>query len=448
MLNPLPLPLNTPEITQQLPGGLLRRSVLPNGVRVLTEAIPGSRSASIGFWIGVGSVDEQETSANLAGSLGSTHFLEHLLFKGTATKSAYDIASAFDRMGADHNALTAKEHTCYHAKVRDADLPRALSLLTEMVCASVLDKNEFETERGVILEELAMAADDLSDVAHEKFFETVLAGDPLAWPIGGTPEIIRAVDRDSVWQHYQSRYTPGALVVTVAGAVNHDAFVAQLAAELDKIGEKWATSNSGAPLPRRKIEQNLDIESLPFLPVQRDSEQVHLLLGGQSFVKLDERRFAISLLNSILGGGMASRLFQEIREKRGLAYTTYSFNASYSAGGAFGIYAACAPENAQQVAQIVDDELAKIASEPVADAELERALGQISGSSTLGLEDSEARMARLGYAELGSGEFWELEASLARLNAVTKADITAVAADLREQAGSRVVVGDIQKAGF
>ncbi len=459
-------PLNEPDLTADLGGALMRRTVHPSGLRVLTEHMPGARSATVGFWVGVGSRDEQAERGDAPGSLGSTHFLEHLLFKGTPTRDAYEIATSFDRIGAENNALTAKEYTCYYAKVRDVDLDGAVDTLADMVTNSLLDPAEFENERGVILEELAMASDDLADVASERFFEAVMGIDhPLGRPIGGYPETIRAARRDDVYAHYVSHYDPSTLVVTAAGAVDHDRLVEQVLRALQRADERWRIDRDRAPKRRtgdsfsREVNRTVanegehagspaqEVTSAPSLHVtERESEQINLLIGGTGLRSGDPRRFAFGLMNSVLGSGMSSRLFQEIREKRGLAYTAYSFGASYSDGGAFGMYAGTMPENAAAVADLAEAELRRIADEGITEAERERALGQIAGSSALALEDSDTRMGRLARAELGTGEFLTLDTSLARFEAVTGDEIRSIAATIAAQPLVRVAVGDVSRS--
>ena len=448
MTEPIKIPFLDAEFQYELNGSVIKRTLLPNGLRILTEQLPGARSVTIGFWVGVGSRDEQAVSAAAPASLGSTHFLEHLLFKGTATRSAYEIAEGFDRIGADNNALTAKEYTCYHAKVRDSDLPQAVKLLSDMVYSSVIDAGEFETERGVILEELAMAADDLADVAHEQLFSAVLGDHPLGRPIGGTPEMIRGARRDDVWQHYQNHYGANSIVITAAGGVVHEELVELVTEALKTTSDRWGLDSSADPVPRRTIGTVAEVTTAERAVVQRESEQVHVLLGSPGLIIGDENRFSFALMNSILGGGMSSRLFQEIREKRGLAYSTYAFGTSYSDSGVFGMYAGCAPEKAEQVVGLMRDELAKLATTEISDEELSRALGQLAGSSALALEDSETRMARLARAELTQGELWDIDASLERLEKVTKADIVALASDLVSRPQSLVVVGAAAKTGL
>ena len=454
MPQPIMLPLDQPELTAELNGSVVRRTVHPSGLRVLTEHMPGARSASIGFWVGVGSRDEQGDQHDAPGSLGSTHFLEHLLFKGTPTRDAMDIATSFDRIGAESNALTAKEYTCYHAKVRDADLDHAVTVLTDMVANSVLDEDEFENEREVILEELAMAADDLADVASEQFFEDVMEDHPLGRPIGGTTETIRAAQRDAVQHHYEARYDTSTLVVTAAGAVDHDQLVSLVVRELAKSGkERWDTGRSARPV-RRVVDgapsarSAADSESrAPRLAVtERPSEQINLLVGTRGFHASDSRRFAFGLMNSVLGGGMSSRLFQEIREKRGLAYTAYSFGASYSDAGLFGMFAGSAPQKADDVISLARAELQKLAESGISEEEYERAIGQISGASALALEDSDTRMARLGRSELGTGEFWDLDATLEQFAAVSSEDIRSVASVLTRRPLTVVAVGEVSRS--
>lgn len=451
MSDVLALPLDQAELSAELGGAFMRRTVHPSGLRILTERVPGARSASIGFWVGVGSRDEQAERGDAPGSLGSTHFLEHLLFKGTPTRTAYEIATSFDGIGAEHNALTAKEYTCYYAKVRDADMEQAVTVLADMVTSSMLDEDEFENEREVILEELAMASDDLADVANERFFEAVLGAHPLGRPIGGLPEMIRAARRDDVDRHYRDRYLPSTLVVTVAGAVDHDQLVAQVLEALAASNEpRWHPDTISAPAARRaRVDTTGDAGTDRVVDVvERPSEQVNLLVGSRGFIGGDDRRFAFGMMNSVLGGGMSSRLFQEIREKRGLAYTAYSFGASYSDGGLFGMYAACAPQKAVDVVELSIAELGKIASDSITVEEQQRALGQIAGSSALALEDSDTRMGRLARAELGTGELIDLDASLARFASVTRDEIAEVAQTLAARPLTVVAVGEVSRSGL
>ena len=434
-------PLDLAELSFRAAGeSLVRRSILPSGVRILSEHVPGSRSLTIGYWVAVGSRDEQP------GHIGSTHFLEHLLFKGTQTRSALDIAISFDSVGGEHNAMTAKEYTCYYAKVQDRDLSMAVEVLTDMLTSSLLDPAEFETERGVILEELAMADDDPADVASERFFEAVLGDHPLGRPIGGSPETIQAATRAAVWEHYRANYRPQDLVVTVAGAVDHDVLVAEVTRALARAG--WDLGEYAAPVGRRADRPAIISQGEPVTIVRRPLEQANLLLGVPGLVASDDRRVTISVLNSIFGGGMSSRLFQEVREKRGLAYSVYSFAPTYSDAGIFGMYAGCTPAKAGQVAELMLSELHRLAEHGVTADEMKRAAGQLSGASALALEDSDTRMSRLGRSELTLGEFADLDESLRRLSLVTADDVLELAAELASGPLSVAAVGALEEDVF
>lgn len=412
-------------------GALIRRSVLPGGVRVLTEHIPGMRSATIGAWVGVGSRDETPAHA------GSTHFLEHLLFKGTGTRTALEIAEAFDRVGGEHNAMTGKEYTAYYARVLDADVRMALEITLDMVTSSRIDAADFEMERTVILEELAMNEDDPGDVAGERFAEAILGDHPLGRPIGGTPQIIRAVRRDAVWAHYREHYVPRGLVLAAAGGVDHDD-VCALAIEALSRGD-WDLSTPAVPRPRRDTTAAVNATLTPSLEIERPDEQVNMIVGTLGYKATDPERAAVGVYNAILGGGMSSRLFQEVREKRGLAYSVHSFPSPSAETGLFGMYAGCAPERAGQVLDLMVAEFERMATGVTA-AELERAKGQIVGSTVLRLEDSYSRMSRLARSELVFGDLWSIGEALDEVRAVTEDDVAKVATELasRERAVVRV----------
>ncbi|WP_025158356.1 M16 family metallopeptidase [Leifsonia aquatica] len=433
------LPLGLADLSFAASGdALVRRTVLPSGVRVLSEQVPGARSATLGYWVAVGSRDE---TGAVPGSLGSTHFLEHLLFKGTPSRSALDIAIAFDSVGGEHNAMTAKEYTCYYAKVQDRDLAMAVEVIGDMLTSSLLDPVEFENERGVILEELSMAEDDPADVANERLFSAVLGEHPLGRPIGGRPETIRAASRDAVWSHYRANYRPQDLVITAAGAVDHDLLVDGVVRALAAAG--WDPDVTAAPVERRAATAAPIQRGTALVTVERPTEQANLLIGVPGIVATDPRRTTMSVLNSVLGGGMSSRLFQEIRERRGLAYAVYSFSGSYSDAGVFGLYAGCAPAKARQVAELMLDELHRLADHGITPDELRRAVGQLSGGAALALEDSDTRMSRLGRAEISMGEFADLDESLRRLHLVTADDVRDLARDLADRPVSVSAVGSV-----
>jgi len=429
-------PLDLPELEIAASGGSrVRRTILPSGVRILSEQVPGSQSATVGFWVAVGSRDEVPVT------YGSTHFLEHLLFKGTTSRTALEIAVSFDGVGGEHNAMTAKEYTCYYAKVRDQDLPMAVEVLADMFTSSLLDKAEFESERGVILEELAMADDDPADVASERFFEAVFGEHALGRPIGGNAEAITEVTREAVWEHYRANYRPQDLVISVAGSVDHDLLVGLVTSALGAAG--WNLDVPAAPVARRDPTLDLIERGSPLVAVERPLEQTNLLIGVAGLHAADPRRPTLTVLNSVLGGGMSSRLFQEIREKRGLAYSVYSFAASYSDAGVVGLYAGCSPKKATQVAGLMLDEFRRLASDGITDEELTRARGQLGGASALALEDSDTRMTRLGRAELTMGEFVDLDETLRRLETVTADDVRDLAAELASRPLSIAAVGAV-----
>ncbi|MFJ4226794.1 M16 family metallopeptidase [Paenarthrobacter nicotinovorans] len=439
----VPLPLE-----QTLPGGelihgaeggsVVRRSVLPGGVRVLTEAMPGQRSATIGFWVAVGSRDEAE------GQHGSTHFLEHLLFKGTKRRTALEIASAFDEVGGESNAATAKESTCYFARVLDTDLPMAIDVIADMITGAVLDPAELEQERDVIHEEIAMDSDDPTDVAHEKFVAAVLGDHPLARPIGGTPDAIKAVARDSVWEHYQRYYRPEELVITAAGGLDHDVVCGLVLDALTAAG--WKLDPHAAPVNRRGTDRAVITGTSGLHVVKRPVEQANIIMGCPTMVATDDRRFVMSVLNAVLGGGMSSRLFQEIREKRGLVYSTYSFTAAYADAGYFGMYAGCTPSKVRQVLDLLGVELDKLAEDGITEEELRKAVGQLSGGIVLALEDTGSRMSRLGRAELVSGEFQDIDETLARIQAVTVEEVQELARELAGAPRTITVVGPFEES--
>jgi predicted Zn-dependent peptidase len=419
-----------------LEGEGVRCHALPTGARVLTQAVPGARSFTIGFWVLVGSRDEAE------GRHGSTHFLEHLLFKGTENRSAEQIAAAFDGIGGEFNAATAKESTCYFARVLGDHSALAIEVLADMLTSSVLDRLDFENERGVILEELAMNQDDPSDVAHEAFAAAVYGDHPLARPIGGRPADIQAVSRDSVWDHYVNHYRPERLVVTASGQLDHDTVVSLVASALEKGGWGEAAAGRRQPAPLRPTEPQVALPAKGRVDgLARPTEQVQVLVGCEGLTATDERRHALAVLGSVLGGGMSSRLFQEIREKRGLAYSTYCFSSSHSDAGSFGVYAGCTPAASAEVTALMESEWEQLAREGLRPGELERVKGQLTGGTLLSLEEPYSLMNRLGRAATLMGELPPVEEVIARIQAVTPDQVRTLAADLASRPRSRVVVG-------
>ncbi|AXK44597.1 M16 family metallopeptidase [Brachybacterium saurashtrense] len=421
----------------------VRRSILPGGVRLLTQTDRSVRSASIGLWLPVGSRDESPAHA------GSTHVLEHLLFKGTRRRSAMDIAAAFDEVGGDSNAVTAKEHTLYYGRVRSADVPMAVDVLTDMITASVLAEEALETEREVILEELAMAEDDPNDIGYETFLADVLGPDTaIGRPVGGTAESVRALSIEDVRAHFAAHYRSDNVVVTAVGDIDHDELAALVQSGLRRGG--WALEPGTLPARRRREEQATvslpaggvgEVAALTPHRLGRPTEQNHIYLGGHGVTSLSEDRHTMAVLMSILGGGMSSRLFQTVREERGLAYSVYSFSAGFRDAGLFGLYAACRPGRTTQVVELLAEELARMGSDGVTELELARARGQITGSFALGLEDTSSRMGRLGTIELVHGRYTSVDETLAQITAVGAEDVRGLAYRLADSFSTRVEVG-------
>jgi predicted Zn-dependent peptidase len=430
-------------------GGTVRRTVLPNGLRILTEAVPAMRSVSFGVWVDVGSRDE---SPRLG---GVSHFLEHLLFKGTKRRTALEISAAIEAVGGETNAFTTKEYTCYYARVLDDDLALAIDVVCDLVTDSVLAPSDVETERGVILEEIAMHDDEPSEEVHDLFAEAIYGDHPLGRLVSGTVATISPMTRRQIQTFYRRHYTAPSIVVAAAGNLDHGTVV-RLVREafsrkdgLDEVAEPrprrvGATSTagtSGAGPARDTITGQMIVRD-------KDTEQAHLVLGGPSIPRDDDRRFALGVLNNVLGGGMSSRLFQEIREKRGLAYSVYSYTSQYADSGLFGVYAGCAPGKADEVLSLARDEIAAIASAGVSDAEVARGKGMLKGSLVLGLEDTGSRMSRLAKGELLYDELLGVDEILARVEAVTPDDIRAVAAYVLGRRPSLAVIGPFAEHDF
>ncbi|TYK48231.1 M16 family metallopeptidase [Actinomadura decatromicini] len=416
--------------------GAVRRTVLPGGLRIITETMPTVRSAAFGIWSAVGSRDEAPADA------GASHYLEHVLFKGTARRTALEISAAVDAVGGDLNAFTAKEYTCYYARVLDSDLPLAVDVVSDMVAGSVNRPEDVEAERGVILEEIHMRDDDPGDLIHDEFATALYGDTPLGRPILGTEESINALSRDRIHGYYREHYVPSNLVVSVAGNIDHDEVVRLVSGAF-----AGYLTGDAEPAPPR-----LDGAAAPVDPrsvvIDKDTEQAHIILGGAGVSRTDDRRFALGVLNAALGGGMSSRLFQEIREKRGLAYSVYSYTAQYADSGVFGVYAGCQPAKAEEVLSICRDELGKAAAESLTDEELERGKGQLRGAMVLGLEDTGSRMSRIGKSELVYESLLPVDEVLARIEAVTLDDVRAIAREVLTAPQALTVIGPVGDRDF
>ncbi|HJV08594.1 MAG TPA: pitrilysin family protein [Acidimicrobiales bacterium] len=409
----------------------IRDTRLDNGMQVVTDTMPDAHSVTIGFWVDAGSRDETLPEA------GASHFLEHLLFKGTETRSAHSIAEDIEAVGGDMNAFTTKEYTAFYTRLIDEDLDLGLDILSEIMWAPAFRPEEIEAERQVILEEINMHEDEPSDLVHELLHEALYPGHPLGREVLGERSTITAMTRDQIDGYFTTRYKPPSIVVAASGNLDHDNVVAGI--------ERRFTGRTGTA-PARERPALAPVR--PLIVQHRTTEQAHLVVGMRSLDRHDEDRFTLSVLNQILGGGMSSRLFQEIREKRGLVYSVFSYRAAYLESGALAVYAGTAPGRAQEVLGLIDDELDKLASGPVTDRELAVAKGHIKGSLALSLEDSAGRMNRIGRGQLIHGEVLSYEEVVARTEAVTHDDLRRVADRILANERVLAVVGPFSEDDF
>jgi predicted Zn-dependent peptidase len=386
------------------------RTELDNGIRVLSDHMPEVRSVSIGFWVGAGSRDEPQ------GLEGATHFLEHLLFKGTESRTARDIAEAVDAVGGELNAYTTKEFTAYYARVLDDDIALALDILSDITRHPAFPEKEVEAERKVILEEIRMRDDTPDDLVHDVFYEALWPDHALGRAVLGNIESVEGIARNEIADYFGDYYRPGNLVVAAAGSLDHEDLCERIAVAFrgTKGGREVEHSAPPPVTPRVRI-------------VSRESEQAHLVLGTEALSRSDPDRYVLGVLTHIVGGGMSSRLFQEVREKRGLAYSVYSYRSPYRETGTFGVYCGTSPPSAREVLKIVRRELEDLANGGVTGDELRRAKGHVRGSLALSLEDSGSRMTRLGRNELVDSEILTIDEVVARVESVTEDDVTRLA---------------------
>ncbi len=409
------------------------RTLLDSGATVVTEKMSEVRSVSVGFWFDVGSRDEPQELA------GTSHFLEHLLFKGTPTRSAKDIADAFDAVGGDVNAFTGKEYTCYYSRVLDNDLPMAFDVLSDMITSSTIAPPEVESERKVILEEIAMHEDAPDELVHDLFYRCMWDGHPLGRPVLGYNETIAGVTQEQVAGYWRERYRPSNLVVAAAGNIDHD----ELIARVDGL--------FGKPPPDARRERD-GTRPRPILGVnvyKRPTEQAHIVVGSEAIPRNHPDRHALTVLDTILGGGMSSRLFQEIREKRGLAYSVYSYRSLFADAGTFAIYAGTTPQNADTVIDIIRAEIQSILTDGITEAELARAKGHVKGALVLSSEDPGSRMNRLGRQQITTGEILSIDELIERFDGIQMEDVRRVADKVFAGDGFQVtVVGPFDEDAF
>lgn len=409
----------------------VRRYVHSSGLRIVTEEVPSVRSAAVGIWVNVGSRDETPAVA------GASHFLEHLLFKGTTRRSALEISSSIEAVGGEMNAFTSKEYTCFYARVIDTDLPMAIDVVSDLITSSIVSALDVDAERKVVLEEIAMRDDDPSDLVHDLYAETYYGDTQLGRPILGTIDSINSMSRNSVFNYYKKRYLPQDLVVAVAGNIKHKKVVEMVERALSADG---FLDVKGAPQirgnePVRKAKQ------APVGLISRKTEQAHMFYGMEGVARHDDRRFAMGILASALGGGMSSRLFQEIREKRGLAYSVYAYAQQFAGSGQIGFYAGCNPTKAIEVIEIIREVLADVAEHGMTHEEIDRAKGAVRGSLVLSQEDSGSRMSRIGKNEIVYGHVMGFDDILKEIAAVTHEDVRKVASEFLSKTPTLALVG-------
>jgi predicted Zn-dependent peptidase len=409
-----------------------KKTTLANGLRVLTETMPSVRSASIGIWADVGSSLERPEQR------GISHLVEHMLFKGTNRRSAREIAETMDGVGGNLNAFTDKETTCYYAKVIDRHVPLALDVLSDMFLHSTFDPQELAKEQKVVLEEIKMYDDSPDELIHDLFLQTMWSHSNLGDPTIGFDSTVLAVTPDDLREHMKRHYAPDSVVVAAAGNVEHEHFtelVAECFSSFAGTSERFEP-DSPATTPASLIRQ-------------KDSEQAYVVLGSRGISVRDDRRFALSVMDTVLGGGMSSRLFQEIREKRGLVYTVYSFQAAYREAGLFGVYAGTSPENVQPCIDVIAEQLRALRDVKIGENELHLAKEHIKGNLTLSLEATSSRMIRLGRNEFALGRQMTPEEIEERVDAVTAREIQEIAHDLfaEEQLGL-CILGPVDEASI
>ena len=409
----------------------VKRSVHSSGLRIVTEEVPSVRSAAVGIWVNVGSRDEAPATA------GASHFLEHLLFKGTTSRTALEISSSIESVGGEMNAFTSKEYTCFYARVIDTDLPMAIDVVSDLITSSIVTALDVDAERKVVLEEIAMRDDDPSDLVHDLFSDTFYGDTAIGRPILGTIDSIKGMSRNTVFNYYKKKYLPQDLVVAVAGNIKHKRVVAMVEEALSRDN---FLDELGAPVLRPNTPvKNSKQQSVGLL--YKKSEQAHMFYGMEGVARADDRRFAMGVLSAALGGGMSSRLFQEIREKRGLAYSVYAYAQQFAGSGVLGFYAGCNPTKAIEVVEIIRSVLSDVADNGMTHEEIERAKGAVRGSLVLSQEDSGSRMSRIGKNEIVYGQVMDFDDILKAISRVSATDIREIAGEFLVKTPTLALVG-------
>jgi predicted Zn-dependent peptidase len=399
-----------------------RITELDSGVRVVTERMPSVRSVALGFWIGTGSAGEAEPEAGLS------HLIEHMLFRGTARFESVEIDQIFDGMGAELNAGTGKETTSVYSRVLDVHLERALDVMADMIWRPRFAQDDLDNEREIVLEEIAMYEDDPQDKVFDVLGEAVFGSHPLGRAIIGRADVVAGTPADGLRAFHAARYVPANIVVAAAGSLDHDALVEQIAlAEAERGAHPAPAAPPAFALPGDELQRRVRF-------FQKDTEQYHLCLGGPGIAREDDRRFALRVLDNILGGSSSSRLFQEVRERRGLAYAVSSFTSQYRDAGQIGLYVGTRPDRLGEALEVIAAELDRLRSAPVDDAELVRARDNVKGRLVLSMESTASRMNRLGSSVLNELPLLSLDEVIERVDAVTAEDILALAGELLDPA--------------
>lgn len=408
------------------------KTVLDNGITVISEHMDSVRTIALGVWFQVGSRDETPEEA------GMSHFMEHMMFKGTSTYSARELSEAFDRLGARQNAFTSKEVTCYYADFIDESLPGVFGLIADMVTDAALEQSACELEREVVIEEIARSEDDPEDIAHELFSRLAWPNHNLGLSIAGTRKTVGGFDHDAAVEFRSKHYFTGNCIVAAAGNVDHTQLVA--------LAERLL---SGLPHQGSAPQRIAPQESTPALEFKyKDTEQAHMFIGTSTMGTTDERRFALSLASSILGGSMSSRLFQEVRERLGLVYSIYSFPQLFSDGGLFAVYAGTRPDNAQKVYDKINSEMERFGQSDITADELELARQSARGHLALSLESTSRRMMRLAEAMISGNPILSFDESLERLASVTLDDVHTIAGDIAHSEPTIAIVGPFKQQSF
>ncbi|MGP0032649.1 MAG: M16 family metallopeptidase [Acidimicrobiales bacterium] len=410
---------------------MIETSVLPSGIRLVTETMADVRSVAVAYWVGAGSRDEPDELA------GASHFLEHLLFKGTAARSAASIAESLDEVGGDCNAFTTKEYTTFYVRLLADHLPLGLDILSEIMWDPALRPSDVDAERTVILDEILMHADEPADLAAEQWQTSLFVGHPLGRDTLGDASTVGGLGAPDIRGFFEHHYRPGNMVVSAAGDCTHEAVAADL--------ERRFTGRPGGSAPPRTAPGP---ESEHLHVVRRPTEQAHVVYGVRSVSRFDNRRWALAVLNQVLGGGLSSRLFQKVREERGLAYSVWSERAAYQDAGSLAVVVGTAPEHVGEVLRIVSGEIELLAVHGVTDRELAVAKGNIRAELLLSGEDSGARMSRIGAALLLHDEVTSVDQVLARIEAVGRQDVLAVADELAQAPRTLSAVGPFDEDAF